>query len=97
LGEQIPQGILIRVKRTQGELAAAVGASERQIQRIMREWREAGWLAKREGRWVLTALESLRQLSGTLENGLLHDSASMPAWVEERQRRAGFPAAPTRG
>ena len=46
-GEPASDGTRIALQCTQGQLAMAIGASERQVQRLFREWKAAGVVTKR--------------------------------------------------
>lgn len=72
-GEQTPAGaIRLGVKRSQEDLAAAIGASERSISRFLGDWKRDGLIDKRAGRTFLLDVPRLEEIAGPLRTGLVH-------------------------
>ena len=73
-GERAAGGMRLRIKRTQGELAGAIGASERQVNRLIIDWRADGRLTKSAGFYTIADLpyfaERAMPLTGSLVHGL---------------------------
>jgi len=69
------RGTLVSLKRTQVELADAVGASERQVQRLLKTWQDSGVLTREDGRLLLLDEEVLRSYAGPLGDSLVHGGA----------------------
>ena len=65
----------LRIKRTQDALAAAIGASERQVNRLISDWRDAGKLDKRAGYYVLLDYRFFTTLAAELSRSLVHGFA----------------------
>jgi CRP-like cAMP-binding protein len=73
VGERTPQGALrLRVARSQEDLAACIGASERSITRFLADWKKDGILDKRAGRMFLLDVPRLEEMAGPLRNAIVH-------------------------
>lgn len=71
-GEKTPAGIRLGVKRSQEDLAAAVGCSERSITRILADWKKRNIVDKSAGRMTLVDSEALGTQAGALRDSLVH-------------------------
>ena len=52
-GEPWDGGRRLRVKRTQTDLAGAIGANERSVSRVLGAWKRQGWVDRRDGRYLV--------------------------------------------
>jgi CRP-like cAMP-binding protein len=77
-GQPSGEGMRITLKRSQADLAAAVGAAERSVNRVFKDWQAAGWVIKTRGRYVLVDEPVLARLAGELTTGLLHRWRELP-------------------
>lgn len=75
-GEATAVGLRLGVKRSQEDIAAAVGCSERSITRVLADWKEQDIVDKSGGRFTLVKTERVRALSGALHNSLVHRLAT---------------------
>lgn len=73
IGEHTPQGaVRLRVGRSQEDLAASIGASERSITRFLADWKKEGVIDKRAGRMFLLDVPRLEEMAGALRNSIVH-------------------------
>jgi hypothetical protein len=61
----------IALKRTQADLANAIGASERLVNRRITEWQDGGVLEKKNARFTIHQRESLETIAGDLVGSLV--------------------------
>jgi len=52
-GRRSPQQVVVRLRLTQAQIAGALGASDRQIRRLLQQWRDQAWLVFDRGQPVL--------------------------------------------
>jgi len=71
-GEPHGDRVLIRLRRSQAELAEAVGASERQVQRVLQQWKGESLVAKESGTRVILRPDIVREIAGPLADGMVH-------------------------
>jgi CRP/FNR family cyclic AMP-dependent transcriptional regulator len=71
-GEPWDGGMRLRVKRTQADFAAAIGASERSVNKALTEWRERGLIDKNDARYIVLDRRALIELAGELAGSLVH-------------------------
>ncbi len=71
-GDPCDDGVHMRVKRTQEDLAQAIGGGERSVNRFLTEWKSRGLVSKRTARYLVHDLEGLRLIAGSLSFGLVH-------------------------
>lgn len=71
-GEPWDRGIRMRVKRTQSDLAEAVGGNERSINRILTVWKRRGWVDKRDARYLVFDRDALASIVGSDTQALVH-------------------------
>jgi CRP/FNR family cyclic AMP-dependent transcriptional regulator len=71
-GEANGDRVLLTLKRSQAELAEAVGASERQVQRVLQQWKAESLVAKEGGRRVILRPDIVREIAGPLADGMVH-------------------------
>ena len=71
-GESDGDATLIRLKRSQAELAEAVGASERQVNRILLQWKNEGLVSKAKGLHSLLRPDIVAEIAGPLAGALVH-------------------------
>lgn len=71
-GRKGREGIQIHLIRTQHDLAMSVGASERQVQRILRIWKDQGILSKSQSHFVIHDAQRLTEIAGQLAGTLIH-------------------------
>jgi CRP-like cAMP-binding protein len=73
VGNKTPLGaIRLRVARTQADLAAAIGASERSITRCLADWKKSAIIDKRAGKYFLLEVDRLIDIAGPLQSGIVH-------------------------
>jgi CRP/FNR family transcriptional regulator len=73
-GERWDGVVRMRVKRTQADLAEAIGANERSVNRLLTTWKEQGLIDKRDARYMVLQPE---KLAAFIEEGsavLVHHS-----------------------
>jgi len=75
-GEATSTGIRLGVKRSQEDIAAAVGCSERSVTRVLADWKEHHVVDKSGGRFTLVDVERLRTQAGVLHDSLVHRLAA---------------------
>jgi CRP-like cAMP-binding protein len=63
---------LIGLRRSQGDLADAIGVAERSVNRVVTRWKEEGLLTKRRGRYAIEDPERLAEIAGDLGGCLVH-------------------------
>lgn len=80
-GKDGPQGRVIKLQRTQRQMADAVGTSERHVQRLISAWRARGFIAQERGRWVLCDTAFFKNLAAGYEHGLLSRALPLPLWA----------------
>jgi CRP/FNR family cyclic AMP-dependent transcriptional regulator len=61
-GKPVADGIRIDLQLSQQHLGNLVGMSRESMNKHLRQWREAGLIQMREGHYVITDLEALRQM-----------------------------------
>lgn len=71
-GRPAKDGTFIALNRSQADLANAAGATLRSVNRILADWRDAGIMLMRKGRFVITALPALQALAAPLRGSLIH-------------------------
>jgi CRP-like cAMP-binding protein len=71
-GQPSAEGTRIVLKRSQADLASAIGAAERSVNRIFRQWKASRWVHKARGCYVLVDGGVLLHLAGELHGALLH-------------------------
>jgi CRP-like cAMP-binding protein len=71
-GAQTSAGVRIELKRSQADLAAATGATERSVNRILAEWQKLKLVSKDAGRYTVHDLGALQRKSGPLDGSLVH-------------------------
>lgn len=64
--------VRLRVKRTQEDLAQAIGGGERSVNRFLADWRARGLVDKVDARYVLHDLDALKEIAGPLLGALVH-------------------------
>ncbi|MFF8830765.1 Crp/Fnr family transcriptional regulator [Streptomyces sp. NPDC015131] len=64
-GEQVPEGVLVKVPLTQQELAGAIGSSRESVTRLLRELRERGYVTTRRQALVVVEPKKLRRIGGS--------------------------------
>lgn len=74
-------GRRIELRRSLADLAGVVGASERQVQRLLAVWKERGLVDKRDARHVVQNRAALANIAGGFESGWVHRAHDVPAWV----------------
>lgn len=72
LGERWDGGVRVAVKRTQAELAEAIGAGERSVNRILADWKDAGLVHKIDARYLVRDRDALVERAGDLRGSLVH-------------------------
>jgi CRP-like cAMP-binding protein len=77
VGEERDGARFMTVKRTQSDLAAAIGAGERSVNRILSAWLDAGVVVKRDARYGVVDRAFLENLAGDLLGSLVHGSAHL--------------------
>lgn len=76
MGQEVADGLRIELRRSQADLADAIGAGERSVNRILADWKSAGYVAKRGGRYLLRDVEFLRERAGELLGSLVHSNVA---------------------
>lgn len=76
VGEDRGEARFMTVKRTQADLAAAIGAGERSVNRILAEWQESGVVVKEAARYGVIKREFLEDTAGELVGSLVHRAAA---------------------
>jgi CRP/FNR family cyclic AMP-dependent transcriptional regulator len=71
-GKPGTEGMRIQLKRSQADLASAIGAAERSVNRIFADWKASGWVTKSRGCYIVVDEPVLVRLSGELYGALLH-------------------------
>ena len=71
-GEPWDRGVRMRVKRTQTDLASAIGANERSVNRALAAWKKQGIVDKRDARYLVVDPEHLRSLVDADVTALVH-------------------------
>jgi CRP/FNR family transcriptional regulator len=71
-GEPWDGGVRMRVKRTQTDLADAIGANERSVNRVLTAWKKAGIIDKRDARYVVSDRARLEALVEDGSPALVH-------------------------
>jgi CRP/FNR family transcriptional regulator len=72
-GQHTASGAMrLGVKRSQEDLAAAIGASQRSITRFLADWKKDGVIDKVAGRALLKDIPRLEALAGGLARSLVH-------------------------
>jgi len=74
-------GRRIELRRSLVDLAGVVGASERQVQRLLAVWKERGLVDKLDARYVVQNRAALATIAGGFEAGWVHRAHDVPAWV----------------
>jgi CRP/FNR family transcriptional regulator, cyclic AMP receptor protein len=68
-GKPSPEGIVVDMPLTQQDIADSIGASRRAVARAMKTFRDRGLLTTGRQRFVLSALDVLRRLGGSVPDG----------------------------
>lgn len=71
-GEPWDGGVRLRVKRTQADLAQAIGASERSVNKLLSSWKSEGVIDKNDARYIVHQRAVLEELAGELAGSLVH-------------------------
>ena len=71
-GEPWDGGTRLRVKRTQLDLANAIGSNERTVNRVLTAWKEAGFTDRRDARHLILRRERLEALVEPGSRTLVH-------------------------
>jgi hypothetical protein len=74
-GVRSDQGLELRIKRSQTELAQAIGASERQVNRLISDWRQCKKLDKRAAKYILRDERYFADQAAPLRSSLIHRAA----------------------
>jgi CRP-like cAMP-binding protein len=82
-GKPVKDGIEIQLVRSQQDLAAAVGAVERSINRVLAQWQEKEWISKRAKRYVIRKPEMLDAVAGILRGTLIHRWRAPPELLSQ--------------
>ena len=72
VGEDRGGARFMTVKRTQADLAAAIGAGERSVNRILAAWQECGAIVKEAARYGVLKRGFLEDTAGELVGSLVH-------------------------
>jgi CRP-like cAMP-binding protein len=72
-GEPWDGGVRIRVKRTQTDLADAIGTTERSVNRVLTAWKREGWVDKRDARYLVFDVPRLMSFVSEESAGLVHE------------------------
>ena len=75
-GERRRQRVVIGLRRTQADLAEAIGAGERSVNRILATWKHREIITKEKARYILCNELFLRETAGDLVGSLVHRAAS---------------------
>jgi CRP-like cAMP-binding protein len=75
-GRKVAAGVRVELKRSQAQLSAAIGCTERSVNRVLTGWREQGVALKLAGRYLLKDVDALSRIAGPLRGALVH------RWVE---------------
>lgn len=73
-GEPWDGGLRLKVKRTQADLAAAIGASERSVNKRLSDWKDRGAVDKNDARYIVHDRAFLEDTAGELRGSLIHRS-----------------------
>jgi CRP-like cAMP-binding protein len=87
-GESSDRGERLGLKRSQSDLAVAIGASERSVSRILGAWQEEEILEKRQGRYHLLQRDRLTAAVGELRGSLVFRGEDESAEAPVLARRA---------
>jgi CRP-like cAMP-binding protein len=71
-GHQIGKEILLDVRRSQLQLAGAAGCTERSVNKVLAQWKDSGWVTKKNARYWIRDLDALKHLSKGLGQALVH-------------------------
>lgn len=71
-GTKDSSGCVIGLRRSQSDLAEAIGVAERSVNRIMTRWSSDGVVSKRRGRYILQDIDRLHDFAGDLAGCLVH-------------------------
>ncbi|MBK7861986.1 MAG: Crp/Fnr family transcriptional regulator [Archangiaceae bacterium] len=71
-GRKVAAGVRVELKRSQAQLAASIGCTERSVNRLLTGWREQEVLVKLAGRYLLKDPDALRRIAGPLCGALVH-------------------------
>lgn len=71
--------VRIMVPRTQPDLAEAIGAGERSVNRVLAHWKAEKWVEKVDGCYVLLRPDTLREIASPLLGSLIHQFVEHPA------------------
>jgi CRP-like cAMP-binding protein len=63
--------VRLTIQRSQGDFAASIGTSERQVSRILAEWQEKGFIEKRPSRYEIVDDKTLIAMAGALYGSLV--------------------------
>jgi CRP-like cAMP-binding protein len=78
-GRQVAGGVRVELKRSQAQLAGAIGCTERSVNRVFTQWKDQGLIAKLAGRYLLKDIATLHRTAGPLRGALVH------RWVPPQQ------------
>lgn len=68
-GSRSPEGVVVGMPLTQQDIANSIGGSRRAVARALQTFRERGMLVTGRKVFVLSALDVLRRLAGTVPDG----------------------------
>ena len=68
-GRTVPEGVVIGIPLTQQDIADSIGGSRRAVARALQTFRERGILDTGRRTYVLSALDVLRRLAGSVPDG----------------------------
>lgn len=68
-GSPSPEGVVIGMPLTQQDIADSIGGSRRAVARALKNFRDRGMLLTRRRRFVVSALDMLRRLAGSVPDG----------------------------
>jgi len=71
-GEPWDGGLRMRVKRTQTDLASAIGANERSVNRALTAWKRRGIVDKRDARYLVLDRAALAEIADDAALALIH-------------------------
>ena len=76
-------GVRLELRRTQDDLAQAIGAAERSVNRVFARWKRDDLVIKKEGKYTLRSPRALVDIAGELLGSLTHPKhllESTPWW-----------------
>lgn len=66
LGRRTDRGLRIEIRRTQRDLAEATGTVERSVCRVLRNWKEAGYIEKKGGLFTILQPDALETIASSV-------------------------------